>query len=58
MIYLLSQTARWSLCGCDGYGEESPSIKRTWCQLTAGEGDFKDSATEIDFPTNSYESVE
>ena len=27
--------------------EESPSITRQGCQLTAGESDFKDSATEI-----------
>ncbi len=45
---MLKQLARWSLCACDGHREESPSIKRTWCQLTAGGGDPKDSATEID----------
>ena len=27
--------------------EESPSITRQGCQLTAGESDFKESATEI-----------
>ena len=26
--------------------EESPSITRQWCQLTTGESDFKESATE------------
>ena len=29
--------------------EESPSSTGQGCRLTAGEGDFKDSATEIDY---------
>ena len=29
--------------------EESPSSAGQGCRLTAGEGDFKDSATEIDY---------
>lgn len=29
------------------YNEESPSFIGQECQLTAGEGDFKESATEI-----------
>lgn len=32
------------------HDEESPSFKRTGCWLTASEGDFKDSATEINRP--------
>jgi len=27
-------------------GEESPGFKRTWCQLTAGWGNPRESATE------------
>ena len=27
--------------------EESPSSKGRWCRITSGEGDFKESATEI-----------
>lgn len=38
----------WSQFAYYGQSEESPSIIRQGCQLTAGEGDFKDSATEID----------
>lgn len=32
--------------GCAQTGEESPGSIEQECRLTAGEGDFKDSATE------------
>lgn len=34
--------------------EESPSSIGQGCRLTAGEGDFKDSATEIDYRQKRY----
>ena len=30
-----------------GVNEESPGSKGQWCRVTPGEGDFKESATEI-----------
>lgn len=34
--------------------EESPSSTGQGCRLTAGEGDFKDSATEINYRLMRY----
>ena len=58
MIEFKRQLGRWSLCVRDGHREESPSIKRTRCQLTAGGGDSTDSATEIDFHILNMVKVE
>ena len=46
LITIIAVNARQLDCRCSYLAEESPGFLKVQCQLTAGEGDLRDSATE------------